>query len=211
MSKKIIAISAAIILAAIAVVGGTLAWFTAEDTATNVLTTGSVEVTLKEQVDDGEGTKDVAANVGLTLSDIMPGDEITKRPFLVLGEDSENAYVRMKFTVESTATGVNQETIEQKIIDLFAAKIDKTNWKQATDETDYDDWYYYMGELSSTNPLHFTTAGKLVFNGNEFTDIYQGITFTIKFDAAAVQVANQEPTSGTITADYLDALTSWPD
>jgi len=59
MKKKILAISLAVALIAIMVVGGTLAWFTDEDAANNVFTIGSIEILQHEQqhVIDSNGDK----------------------------------------------------------------------------------------------------------------------------------------------------------
>ena len=59
MKKKILVVGLAVALIAIMVVGGTLAWFTDEDQATNVFTIGSVEILQHEQqyVVDANGDK----------------------------------------------------------------------------------------------------------------------------------------------------------
>lgn len=49
MKKKILALALVIAIAAIAVVGGSLAWFMDEDEATNVFTMGSIEIEQLEQ------------------------------------------------------------------------------------------------------------------------------------------------------------------
>lgn len=48
MKKKILALAMAAIMLIVAVVGGTLAYFTDEDAATNVITIGNVDITLYE-------------------------------------------------------------------------------------------------------------------------------------------------------------------
>ena len=59
MKKKILAIGLVVALLAIMVVGGSLAWFTDEDQATNVFTIGSIEILQHEQqhVIDANGDK----------------------------------------------------------------------------------------------------------------------------------------------------------
>ena len=52
--KKILTVTLVIALLAIAVVGGSLAWFTAEDEATNTFTVGSVKIDLKEEFEAPE-------------------------------------------------------------------------------------------------------------------------------------------------------------
>jgi len=57
--KKILVLSLIVAMLAIAVVGGSLAWFTAEDEATNTFTIGSVEIIQneKQRVIDANGNK----------------------------------------------------------------------------------------------------------------------------------------------------------
>ena len=52
MKKKILALSMCIALAAIAIVGASLAYFTDTDAKTNVFTTGKVDITLNENFDE---------------------------------------------------------------------------------------------------------------------------------------------------------------
>jgi len=53
MKKKILAISLVIAMLAIAIVGGSLAWFTAEDEVTNTFTVGSIEIQQNEKDENG--------------------------------------------------------------------------------------------------------------------------------------------------------------
>lgn len=53
--KKVLTLALVIALLAIAVVGGSLAWFTADDEATNVFTVGSVDIEQLEQQHDESG------------------------------------------------------------------------------------------------------------------------------------------------------------
>ncbi len=57
MKKKIIAISAAIAILAIAVVGGSLAWFTSSAEVTNTFTVGNVSISLDEANVNKDGKK----------------------------------------------------------------------------------------------------------------------------------------------------------
>lgn len=55
MKKKIIAICLVAVMAAVAIAGASLAYFTDTDEATNVFTVGGVQIKLHEQQRDGEG------------------------------------------------------------------------------------------------------------------------------------------------------------
>ena len=81
MKKKILAMCLCVAMLAIAIVGGTLAYFTDTDTETNVLTTGDVAIDLIE-VFDAENAK------------LLPGIDIQKE-VTIENTGSESAYVRV--------------------------------------------------------------------------------------------------------------------
>lgn len=56
--NKLIALGAAAVLSATAVIGGTMAYFTDTDTATNTFTVGNVKIALHEENEDGQKDKD---------------------------------------------------------------------------------------------------------------------------------------------------------
>lgn len=81
MKKKILAMCLCVAMLAIAIVGGTLAYFTDTDAETNVFTTGNVAIDLIEKF-DAENAK------------LMPGIDIQKE-VTVQNTGSESAYVRV--------------------------------------------------------------------------------------------------------------------
>jgi len=194
MSKKIIAISAAIALAALAIVGGTLAWFTASDTATNVLTTGNITMTLTET--DATG----ASAEGLTINGIMPGDTIHKDPTITnTSASGEAAYVRAKFAVTGdagNAQGASAATVAASI----DAKISTTDWLKGT-----DGWYYYKGTLAKNAAVKL--FNEITFAGVTYGNDYQNAKFTVVITAQATQVKNQVVAAYDFTS--MSAL-GWP-
>lgn len=70
---------------------GTIAFFTAENTAANVITAGNIKIDLQEKADSGDGNltdfKDVTG--------VMPGTEVSK---IVQVENTgdKDAYIRIK-------------------------------------------------------------------------------------------------------------------
>ena len=194
MSKKIIAVAAAIILAAIGIVGGTLAWFTDADTATNVLTTGNITITLTET--NGELQKS-----GKILFDgIMPGDTVQKDPTITNTSSSgEAAYVRAKFTVTG-AQGNDTGAATSDVVTAIEAAISSTNWFKGT-----DGWYYYKGTLAKDASAKLFET--ITFTGATFGNAYQNASFDVVINAQATQVKNQ------VVADYTFAAMSalgWP-
>ena len=66
MKKKLIALCLIVVLAAVAVVGGTLAYFTDTDSEKNVFTTGDVDI----PADETGGTCDIHTTTGDIKIDI---------------------------------------------------------------------------------------------------------------------------------------------
>ncbi|MDY5564655.1 MAG: TasA family protein [Candidatus Limivicinus sp.] len=84
MKKKITAIALVVCLVAVAVVGGSLAYFTDTDKATNTFTVGNVDITLTEP----KWVEEKAT--------LIPGREIAKDPTITVEETSQRAYTFMK-------------------------------------------------------------------------------------------------------------------
>lgn len=83
--KKIVSIALAAALAATAIVGSSLAYFTDTEEKTNTFTVGNVDITLTEPNWD--------ANIN---RDLIPGKTIPKDPTITVEADSETAYTFMK-------------------------------------------------------------------------------------------------------------------
>ena len=96
MKKKILALSMCIALAAIAIVGASLAYFTDTKTATNTFTMGDVKIKLDEtNVNDPEGDR-VASNE----YNVYPGAVVTKDP-IVHNTGKNGAYIRATVNVSN--------------------------------------------------------------------------------------------------------------
>lgn len=85
--KKILSLALAASLAAVAIVGSSLAYFTDKEQKDNVLTIGNVDITLTEPGWDAEGSKDAP--------DAYPGEPLRKDP-TVKNEGKNPAFVRIK-------------------------------------------------------------------------------------------------------------------
>lgn len=119
--RKVLVVALAVCLIAI-ISMSTLAWFSAEDSAKNVFYVTnsdkteddifSVDVT-EFVADDGEEKKPVDG--GYEFKDILPGDKLTKQPF-VTNTGSYDQFVRVTITVSDLAAfknifGANYETL----------------------------------------------------------------------------------------------------
>lgn len=84
MKKEITAIALVVCLVAVAIVGGSLAYFTDEEEATNTFTVGNVDITLTEPNWDED------------YATLIPGREIPKDPTITVEETSQRAYTFLK-------------------------------------------------------------------------------------------------------------------
>ena len=134
MKKKIIALCLIVALAATAVIGGTLAYFTDTDEATNVFTTGNVDITLTEP------NWDAAKEEDTDHAKLIPGRTIAKDPTITVETTSERAYTFMKVTLSNDFMTLLGDYATLKNIDVkfplgIATSFETTIQKQpVTDE-----------------------------------------------------------------------------
>lgn len=101
--KKILTLCLAALLAVTAAVGGTLAYFTDTDAATNTFTVGRVELTLDETDVKPDGTKDTDDRVQENDYHLIPGHHYIKDPTVTVKAGSEPSYVRVLVTLNKLA------------------------------------------------------------------------------------------------------------
>lgn len=116
MKKKILALVLCVAMLAIAVVGGTMAYFTDKEAATNVYTVGSVDIELYEStlhrdndkatddeiIADAADYQDYLAEAG---KDMVPGRWVSKAPY-IKNTGNNDAYVRIKLTMDENFLNV---------------------------------------------------------------------------------------------------------
>ena len=95
MRKKLVALSMAVLMLAVAVIGGTLAYFTdTTDAQVNTFEVGNVDIDLTEPNWKGEAT-------------LMPGSSYAKDPTITVAEKSQDAYVFLKLDMNKYVSLVN--------------------------------------------------------------------------------------------------------
>ena len=173
MKRKLLILSALAICIAM-LVTGTLAYFTAEGKAHNVITTGGVEIAVQEWADE-EKTKPFE-----DLTGIMPGMTVTKIAE-IKNTGASDAWVRVK--VEKNIELKGEGTPDTGLVELA---LNTAYW------TEKDGYYYYTKALKPgevTAPV-FTSVTFNATMGNE----YQNATATVDVAAQAVQNANNGDT-----------------
>lgn len=90
MKKKILSMCLVVALLAIAIVGGTLAYFTDDDSDLNVMTTGNVSITQNEEF-DAENAKLIPS---VEDANGNPTNNVIEKVVTVTNDGSEDAYIR---------------------------------------------------------------------------------------------------------------------
>ena len=188
----------ALLLAALGTVSaGTLAYFTAEETAHNVITSGGVDITLYETIDkpteDGKKFEKVEG--------VMPGEDVPKIVF-VKNTGASEAWIRIRLITTVTLDGGT--TTQNELPNGTAAvtyEIKNTDlW------IDGGDGYYYYKDPVGAGELTKPIIESVKFApamGNE----YQNCTATVDVSAQAVQTANNPLPESGIHAE----ISGWPE
>lgn len=173
MKRKLLILSVlAICIATLA--AGTLAYFTSEGKAHNVITTGGVEIAVQEWA-DVEKTKPFE-----DLTGVMPNTTVTKIAE-IKNTGASDAWVRVK--VEKNIKLQGEGASDTSLVELT---LNTADW------TEKDGYYYYTKVLKPgevTAPI-FTAVTFKPDMGNE----YQNATATVDVTAQAVQTANNGAT-----------------
>lgn len=183
MKKKLLLVAAITICFAVAV-SGTIAYFTAEDTAHNVITSGGVNIEVVEKTQGEDGVLvDFPAD---GVKGVMPGRDVSK---IVSVENTGENEVWIRVQVESTikaADGSNLPTNIQGIGPVMTYTVDDS-WILG------QDGYYYYSEPAAAGEcteILFDTVTFAPQMGNE----YQNCTANIVISAQAVQTVNNGET-----------------
>lgn len=190
MKKKILYL-ALFVLCLSVLSGGTIAYFTASDSAKNVITTGGVDVTVVQRcmVDD-----QLQPYISQPIQ-VMPGAVVSN---IVTVESKEaKAWVRMNYNVTiKDADGQLVEVSSDELEKMIVIKKDSESW------TFKDGWWYYneaVGAGEGTKPLFET----IEFSATEIDNRYQRCSVEIDINAEAVQFANNGDSA--VTAVGWDA------
>ena len=195
MKRKIFVLVIVVICLEIAV-SGTIAYFTSDDTAHNIITSGGVEIKVVEKtLGKGNVLVDFPKD---GIKGVMPGKTVSK---IVQVKNTGNNEAWIRINVESTITnpageslpltiGENKKVIEYSILD---------GW------VDGGDGYYYFQSPVEPEQLTEELFKEVKFNlnmGNE----YQNCAANIIINAQAVQTANNPIPEGGSVID----IRGWP-
>lgn len=177
--RKIILLAALLVMVAILGVGGTLAYFTAEDSATNEFTVGNVKIDLTEPEWEKTGKAEAV--------DAYPGEALAKDP-QVTNEGNNPCFVRIK--VEGLdclkAEGDGDEM-------LIHVRTDYQEDKLGADWVLHDDGYYYYTKVlaagGTTTPVFDSIVIPKALTNADGTEHTKAYNINVKAYAVQAQGA----------------------
>lgn len=204
MNKKVQALAVSGVLT-VGVIGGTLAWFTSQDKATNTFNTAS------NSDNNGSGIKIIEEFE--KPENMLPGD-IVNKDVQVSNTTTYDQFIRVKFTpkfVKVTKDGsgnevrekiaeVDGKTLKTKNIELnFTNKLDESK-DSGTWFAGSDGYYYYMGKVAKGD--HTNTLLDSVTLASDAGNEYRGLGFDVDVQADSIQASNNAYKDW-VTADGL--------
>lgn len=170
MRKKLF--SCAVIVICLAMVAfGTLAYFTADNTAHNVITSGNIDIELQEWANADKTVPFPEDGV----TGVMPGAQVTKIAEVKNTGDNA-AYIRVQV---SKSVYLNDQELDAAPVGI---EFDTTKWE-------YRDGFYYYKEALESGAVSEPLFTAVTF-ANDMSNAYQNSTANVVVKAYAVQVAN---------------------
>lgn len=194
MKKRILA--TAIVLICISVLAsGSLAFYTASDTARNVITSDGVDIWVEEWQRTTDGVIPYPTE---TPIEVMPGVTVSK--IVTVKNNDAVVYIRARFTVVVTQEdGTVMELEPQVLNDIISINVNEADWQRKDGD---EQWWYYNDpiETGASTEAFFT---EVVFDGPNMTNEYQNCKVEILVTAQAVQKANN--------GDNVMEAAGWPE
>lgn len=174
--KKILVLALAIILVAIAATG-TAAYFTAQKTARNVITTGGFDIEIVEKKLSEDGTLVEYPEEAIK---VLPSKDPISKIVTVQNNDSD-AFIRCRYII--TVKDENGEAVDYPVENIYVQSASSNDWLTK----DADGWFYYNGIVrtgEATTPI----IDEVVISENLTT--CQNCTIEIDVIAEGVQADN---------------------
>lgn len=189
MKKKMIAMCATVALATVAIAGGSLAYFTDDDAATNEFTVGNVSIDLTEPNWDASGSQDAP--------EVYPGEALAKDP-TVTNDGANPCFVRVSVEGLDCLGDAGRVTYRTDYVDGALG----TDWVLHT-----DGYYYYTKVLpagETTDALFDQIVIPTALTNGDGESIYE-----IDVTAYAVQAQGAKPSFSAVQAMNVDEIAAW--
>lgn len=187
--KKIVSLCLTLALMATLCIGGTLAYFTDTDDATNTFTVGNVDITLTEPKWEGSGSKDAP--------EVYPGEPLAKDP-TVTNNGANPCFVRIK--VEGLNCLGNAGMITYRT-DYVTDKLGD-NWVKGTDG------YFYYNKVLEVGDTTDALFDQIVMptgltNGDATT------AYNVNVTAEAVQAQGAKTSWSAVQTMTVAEIAAW--
>lgn len=194
--RKLLLVAMALSMVAILAVGGTLAYFTAEDEATNVFTMGYVDIDLQEDYEE---------------SDLVPGLDINKDVWVVNTGDNDT-YVRVHIAIPAAMDDGNPSFNATKNFLHWNFPMDSMaagKWSFVpvmTDEVGYKgngegNWNYYETTIDGEPYAVYVATYRTALKAGDKTEI---ILDKVYLDATVNAVPNRDEAGKVVSVTYKD-------
>lgn len=193
MKKKLIAMMLCIALLAVAVAGGTLAYFTDDDAKTNTFTVGNVSIVLNEPKWDAVGAAEAF--------DVYPGEALAKDP-TVTNDGHNPCFVRVSVTgwdaLINAGLSKNNITYRTDYVDAVLGE----NWVLHTDG------YFYYTKVMQPGDVTDALFDQIVIP-TDVTNDATGASYNLEVKAFAVQAQGARPSFSAVQAMTVEEIATW--
>jgi len=189
MKKKLLSLCLVAMLAITAVVGGTMAYFTDEDNATNTFTVGNVDIVLEEPNWEGDGIKDAP--------EVYPGEALAKDP-TVTNNGANPCFVRVKVEGLDCLGDAGMVTYRTEYVEGALGK----NWVLHTDG------YYYYNKVLAVGETTDALFDQIVIPTG-LTNGDPEALYNIDVKAYAVQAQGAKASFAAVQAMTVEEIAAW--
>lgn len=200
MKKKLVAISLVVAMLAIAVIGGSLAYFTDTDEATNTFTAGGVAIDLIEQQVNEEGTALEDFEQNQVLMPIVGSAQGEKDDF---GQPVAENYIDKMVTIKNTSTSdawvrayfAIPSALDDGFEEGFNASLNilHFNFGNANGATTYNDQWLWGSEAAANHS-----------GWNYFETTIDGVAYNVYYADYYQVLPAGETTEQFVSGVYLD-------
>ncbi len=180
--KKRILILALLVICATSITSGTMAYFTAENTAHNVITSNGVDVSIEEWQETEDGLIPYPKEKAIR---VMPSTSVSK--IVKVKNLATEAYVRANVEIVIKDEAGNEKKLsDNELNSIVSIAINEEEWIRKEGDAD---WWYYNGSLA-TDTVSAPLFTQVIFDGPNMTNEYQNCTAEVTVKVQAVQQAN---------------------
>ena len=192
--RKILLLAAVLTMVAVLGIGGTLAYFTDTDDATNTFTVGNVDIDLTEPKWDEDGSGDAP--------DVYPGEPLAKDP-TVTNKGANPCFVRLQVTGWDSLIDAGLATSK------ITYRTDYVDGKLGDKWVLHTDGYYYYTEPLAVGATTDALFDQIVIPFDLTNEVNADQDYDIIVNAYAVQAQGAKPSWSAVQAMTVEEIAAW--